>query len=102
MGTALDSGKPSSVLTQSVTLILCFPTFSFLNQDVLSHLWGFPGGSDGKESPCNVGDSRDAGLIPWRRERPSTPVILPGEFHEQSSLADFLGLHITEKPFNHD
>jgi len=23
-------------------------------------LWGFPGGSDGKESPCSVGD---AGLI---------------------------------------
>ena len=64
MGTALDSGKPSSVLTQSGTLILCFPTFSLLNQDVLSYLWGFPGGSDGKESPSNVGDSRDAGLIP--------------------------------------
>ena len=25
---------------------------------------GFPGGSDGKESTCNAGDIRDAGLIP--------------------------------------
>ena len=31
---------------------------------------GFPGGSDGKESACNVGD---LGLIPWRREW--TPVF---------------------------
>ena len=27
--------------------------------------WGFPGGSDGKESACNAGD---LGLIPWRKE----------------------------------
>ena len=25
---------------------------------------GFPGGSDGKESACNAGDTREAGLIP--------------------------------------
>ena len=28
---------------------------------------GFPGGSDGKESACNVGD---LGLIPWLRRSP--------------------------------
>ena len=28
---------------------------------ILYHLMGFPGGSDGKESPCNAGD---LGLIP--------------------------------------
>ena len=27
------------------------------------------------------------GMIPWRREWLSTPVFLPGEFHEQRSLA---------------
>ena len=43
---------------------------------------GFPGGSDGKESACNMGD---LGLIPrlrrfpWRRAWKSTPVFLPGE-----------------------
>ena len=53
---------------------------------------GFPCGSAGKESACNVGDlvcisSRTpgfdpwAGKIPWRRERLSTPVFWLGEFH---------------------
>ena len=46
----------------------------------------FLGGSDGKESVCNVGAP---GLIPgwrrflWRRERHPTPVVLPGESHGQ-------------------
>ena len=50
----------------------------------------FPGGADGKESACNAGD---LGSIPgWRRspgERKwlPTPVFLPGESHEQRSLA---------------
>ena len=45
---------------------------------------GFPGGSAGKESACNVGD---LGLIPGlgrssgEGERPPTPVFWPGEFH---------------------
>ena len=46
---------------------------------------GFPCGSAGKESTCNVGD---LGSIPGlgrspgsRRERLSTPVFWPGEFH---------------------
>ena len=40
---------------------------------------GFPCGSAGKESACNVGD---LGLIPGlgRRERLPTPVFWPGEF----------------------
>ena len=40
---------------------------------------GFPGGSAGKESVCNVGD------LGWEnslgKERLPTPVFLPGEFH---------------------
>ena len=46
--------------------------------------WGFPCGSAGKETTCNV---RDLGLIPglgeilWRRERLHTPVFWPREFH---------------------
>ena len=57
--------------------------------------WGFPGGSDGKESTFSAG-----GLIwslvwslvekiPRRREWQLTPVFLPGESHEQRSLAGY-------------
>ena len=53
--------------------------------------WGFPGGSDGKESACNVGDlgsiPRLGRFPPWRREWQPTPLFLPGEFHGQRSLA---------------
>ena len=52
---------------------------------------GFPGGSEHKESACDMGD---LGLIPglgrspWRREWLPTPVFWPGKFHGQRSLAD--------------
>ena len=51
---------------------------------------GFPGGSDGKESACSVRDRFDpwVGKI-WRREWLPTPVILPGESHEQRSLVGY-------------
>ena len=50
---------------------------------------GFPGGSDSKEFTCNVGD---LGSIPGLERSPGegtlpTPVVLPGEFHGQRSLA---------------
>ena len=50
-------------------------------------LWDFPGGSDSKESACNVGDPGlipGSGRFPGGRKRQSTPVFLPGEFHRQS------------------
>ena len=50
---------------------------------------GFPSGSAGKESACNVGDQGFnpwIGKIPWRRERLPTPVSWPGEFHGLYSL----------------
>ena len=52
-------------------------------------MWGFPGGSGGKESACNVGDTFSpwVGKIPWRREWLPTPVFLSGKSHEQRSLA---------------
>ena len=53
---------------------------------------GLPGGSDGKESPCQgsrPGFDSWVGKIPWRRERQSTPVFLPGEFHGQRSLVGY-------------
>ena len=50
---------------------------------------GFPGGSDGKESACNLGDLGlipEQGRFPWRREWLPTPVSLPGKSHGQRSL----------------
>ena len=43
---------------------------------------GFPGGSVGKESTCNAGDSGLdpwVGKIPWKRAWQPIPVFLPGE-----------------------
>ena len=50
---------------------------------------GFPDGSVVKNPPDNVGDARDAGLIPGQEglleeEMATHPVILPGESHGQS------------------
>ena len=52
---------------------------------------GFPGGSEGKASPCNVGDP---GWIPGLGRSPGegngqpTPVLLPGKLHGRRSLVD--------------
>jgi len=53
---------------------------------------GFPGGSDGKESACNMGDLGlipGSGRSPWRRPWQPTPVFLPGEFHGQRNLTSY-------------
>ena len=53
---------------------------------------GFPGGSAGKQSACNAGDLGSitwVGTIPWRRKWQPTRVFLPGESHEQRSLASY-------------
>ena len=61
----------------------CYPDPFWI--DSFEHLrrWGFPCGSAGKESACNVGDLGliPVGKIPWRREPLPTPVFWPGEFH---------------------
>ena len=49
---------------------------------------GFPGGSAVKNLPANAGDPW-VRKIPWRREWLPTPVLLPGEFHGQRSLAGY-------------
>ena len=55
-------------------------------------LMGFSYSSVGKESACNAGD---LGSIPgwerlsWKRKCQPTPVSLPGESHEQRSLAGY-------------
>ena len=53
-------------------------------------IMGFRGGSDGNESACQCrrpGFNSWVRTIPWRRAWLPTPVFLPGEFHEQRSLA---------------
>ena len=57
---------------------------------------GFPGDSDGNASACNAGDLGSipgfdpwVGKIPWRREWQSTPVLLPGKFHQWKSLVGY-------------
>ena len=57
---------------------------------------GFPGGPESKESACNAGDlglvsgfGLWVGKIPWKREWKPPPVFLPGESHEQRSLAGY-------------
>ena len=52
----------------------------------------FPGGSDGKESTCNVGDLglvSGLGKILLRKKWQPIPAFLPGEFHGQRSLVGF-------------
>ena len=56
---------------------------------------GFPGGSVGRESACNVGDAGNhkfspwAGKIPWKRAWQPTLVFSSGEFHGQRSLVGY-------------
>ena len=56
------------------------------------HLIVFPGGSDGEESPCSVGDpgsicglGRSCGEGEWQ----PAPVSLPGESHGQGRLVGY-------------
>ena len=68
-----------------------FATFA----TIISFGWGFPSGSDGKESACIAGATRDTGQdpwvgkIPWRKAWQPNPVFLPGKSHGQRSLAGY-------------
>ena len=53
---------------------------------------GSPQISFGKEFSCNaggLGSTSGLGRFPWRRKWQPTPVFLPGESHEQRSLAGY-------------
>ena len=56
-------------------------------QSKIGRLRGFPGGSDGKDRRHRF--SPRVGKSPWRKDWLPTPVFLPGEFHEQRSLAGY-------------
>ena len=52
----------------------------------------FPGGSEVKNPPANVGDvgfDPWVGKIPWSRKWQPALVFLPRKFHGQWSLADY-------------
>ena len=64
-----------------------------------SYVWDFPGGSDDRESACNVGDldsTPGAGRFPWRMAWPPTSVFLPGKFQGQRSPWGLKELDTTE------
>ena len=69
--------------------------FSFIPEfQFLEPLDNFPGDSDGKESEiclqCRIlGFNPFVQKIPWRRERLLPPLLLPGQFHGQRSLAGY-------------
>ena len=79
----LPGSIPSKVPTGPKVALNFAETQSQLGSELVC---GFPGGSHGKESACNAGDS---GLIPWRRVWLPTPVFLPGASHGQRSLAGY-------------
>ena len=59
---------------------------------ITKNICDFPGGSDGKQSACNVRDPKFhpwVGKIPWRMEWQPTPVFLPGKSHGQRSLEGY-------------
>ena len=56
----------------------------------LIYPWGFPGGSDSKQSACNAGSIPESGRkIPWRGAWHPNPVFLPGKSHGQRSLVGY-------------
>ena len=58
---------------------------------IYMYVYGFPGGSDNKESACNAGLEFNPWVRknPWKRAWKPTPVFLPREFHGQRSLAGY-------------
>ena len=80
--------------THSLGVSLHLILMPFICQDCI-YLWGFPGGSVGKESACQCRRHRRCrfdpwvGDIPWRRKWHPTPVFLPGKFHGQRSLVGY-------------
>ena len=91
-----------------ITTTCCWPTFNiFLFGSSSTNDEGFPG-SDVEKSTCNVGDpssitgsgrSSGEGTF-WRREWQPTPVVSPGELHEQRSLVGYSPWSCKESEMN--
>ena len=84
---SLPSQEPCILIPSLSSTHLSLPVCLFHEYLALSHLkLGFPGGSDGKESACNMGNT---GLIPGSGRSPgkgNSNILqypLPGEFYGQ-------------------
>ena len=85
--------------TPLMYIIITNVTLRFRSSTFVCHsvtdMWGFPDGSVGKESACQCRRHKRHGfnpwvrMIPWRRKWQPTPVLLPGKFHGQRSLAGY-------------
>ena len=59
------------------------------------HFGGFPGGTRGKEFPCQFRRCMrcrfhpEFGKIPWSSKWQDTPAFFPGKFHGQKSLVGY-------------
>ena len=57
--------------------------------------WGFPGGASGKESASQSRRHErhkfnpGVGKMPWSKKWKPTPLLMPGKFHGQRSLAGY-------------
>ena len=82
-----DLFKTELISSTEIQNHLCFLTL-FIATNIT---WIFPGGSEGKESACNVGDLVQSlgRKSPWRRKWQPTPVFLPGESHGRRRLAGY-------------
>ena len=65
---------------------------AFHLEGLITKIWDFSGGANGKEPTCQCRRNNRCGFDPWvgkilwSRKRQPTPVFLPGEFHGQRSL----------------
>jgi len=61
----------------------------------LYYIWGFPGGTSGKEPACPCRRHKKCDFdpwvkkIPWRRAWQPIPVFFPGESHGQKNLVGY-------------
>ena len=61
----------------------------------LYYIWGFPGGTSGKEPACPCRRHKKCDFdpwvkkIPWRRAWQPIPVFFPGESHRQKNLVGY-------------
>ena len=85
------------MLKVTVLVPISFSSFILLNLENCTFLCcfslGFPGGSDGKASACNVGypgSIPGSGRSSWRRKWQPTPEFLPRKFHGWRSLVGYI------------
>ena len=74
----------------------------FFNWALIPIVWGFPGGTSGKELTCQCRRHKRRDFYPWvetiswSRKWQPTPVFLPGESHGQRSLKGYSPQGCTE------